>query len=353
MHIVDLGGGELLKSARTPQREVHKRELLTSSSPAPGRVSRSQTPPARSRQSYRHEAFLWRTESEFTDTMVAFVEEGLAADEPVMVALVQEHADWLKAGLGADASLVTFVDMEDLGHNPARIIPGWQDFLDRHSGRGRPTRGIGEPIWAGRGDEEISECQLHEALLNVALDPQTPFWLVCPYDSTQLDPSVITEASRSHPAILDQKAYRGSTAYGGRAHVDELFSAELPRLSGEPTERTFDRRTFEGVFALVTGHAYASELWSDKALDLATAARQVAASSLHRGAQQGTIRIWDQPHALICEVRDATVVGDVLAGRRATPPDHDYGLWSANQRCDLVQLRSNESGSTVRLHSWK
>jgi hypothetical protein len=63
------------------------------------------------------------------------------------------------------------------------------------------------------------------------------------------------------------------------------------------------------------------------------------------------VRVWNEPSALVCEVSDATVVDDVLAGR--TVHDENRGLWSANQLCDLVQLRSTPSGTTIRLHSWK
>jgi DcmR-like sensory protein len=307
--------------------------------------------PVRSRQSYRHEAFLWRDQADFTDSMVAFTREGLAAGEPVMVALVQEHTDWLRDGLGSDASYVKFVDMGELGRNPARIIPAWQEFLNAPETRGGPARGIGEPIWTGRRDVEVAECQLHEALLNVALDPRTPFWLLCPYDSTGLDAAVLDEASRSHHAILDADSYRGSTTYGGRAHVDLLFSAELPPLPEGPAEVTFAEHNVHDVFALVMREACAANLWSDKALDLASAARQLAADSLRRGADRGVVRVWNEPSALVCEVSDATAVDDVLAGRRLH--GENDGLWSANHLCDLVQLRSTPVGTTIRLHSWK
>ncbi len=79
--------------------------------------------------------------------------------------------------------------MTQLGSNPARIIPAWRDFLDEHPGT--PVRGVGEPIWGGRRPAEIVECQLHEALLNVAISPATPLWLRCPYDATQLAESVL------------------------------------------------------------------------------------------------------------------------------------------------------------------
>ena len=161
--------------------------------------------------------------------VVPFVRDGLARQEPVMVAVAEPRLRALRSALGEDAERVVFADMADLGHNPALIIPAWRDFTDRHSGTGRPVRGIGEPIWATRRPEEIVEAQLHEALLNMAVPPDIPLWLLCPYDTAALDEQVLAEAHRSHPVIVDSGDYRGSTGYGGAVHVEELFGAAAPR----------------------------------------------------------------------------------------------------------------------------
>ena len=150
---------------------------------------------------------MWRDADDYASVLAPFVQDGLAAGEAVMVVVVRRHANWLRESLGTQSRKVKFVDMAKLGHNPARIIPAWQKFVDQHSGYGRPVRGIGEPIWAGRRPEEILECQVHEALLNVAVDPKIPLWLICPYDVGGLDPSVIKEAHRSHPAVMDGDSY--------------------------------------------------------------------------------------------------------------------------------------------------
>ena len=56
----------------------------------------------------------------------------------------------------------------------------------------------------------------------------------------------------------------------------------------------------------------------------------------------------------MCEVADQGRMQDPLSGRL----DVDYerasgrGLWMVNHLCDLVQLRSSEAGTTVRLHTW-
>jgi len=311
--------------------------------------------PARAQQSYRHEAFLWHDAEEFTAGLVPFLQEGLDAGEPTMVAVVPEHTEWLRDALGNRADEVTFVDMRQMGGNPARIIPAWQQFLDQ-AGPKRPVRGIGEPIWPGRRPAELQECQLHEALLNVAIEPELPFWLICPYDADRLGADVVAEAHRSHPVILEAGSYHGSGHYEGRAHVDSLFGAELSEpadLLGEPRTMQFGEADVARLRRYLRLEFYVAGLPLDKAADLSEVVHRLAESSLRRGSAGGTLRVWDQPEALVCEVTDDSVVSDLLLGRRVPfEKDHD-ALWVANQLCDLVQLRSTETGTAVRVHAWK
>jgi hypothetical protein len=312
-----------------------------------------QSSPARSEQSYRHEAFLWHDRADYTDGLVPFITEGLAAGEPVMVATLTEHTDWLREELGPEADQVKFFDMAELGRNPAKIIPAWQKFIDSESGGSRPARGVGEPIWAGRETDELIECQLHEALLNVAVDPMTPFWLVCPYDAERLDPPVIDEAYRSHPVVIEADAYKGSTLYAGQAHVEVMLGSELPPLVGEPTTIPFTAKNLDRLLMFLKLEGHVAGLALKQATDLAVATHGLAAGSMERGATGGVIRMWRQSRSVVCEVVDDTYVDDPLAGRRAPLVDSADALWTANQLCDLVQLRSTPVGTTVRLHAYR
>ena len=114
---------------------------------------------------FSHEALLYEGPDGLLAGHVAVHPRGLDAGEPILVAVARRRSAPLRAALGADAERVEFADMAVLGHNPARIIPAWRDSWTRHDG---PVRGIGEPICAGRSAAELVECQLHEALLNVA-----------------------------------------------------------------------------------------------------------------------------------------------------------------------------------------
>lgn len=307
-------------------------------------------PPVRALQSYRHEAFLWHGRDQFVQRLAPFIQEGLDAGEAVMVAVTPEHAAWLTWELGPSARQVRFVDMAELGRNPACIIPAWQTFLDECSGRGRPARGIGEPIWVGRRPEEIAECQLHESLLNLAIDPDLPFWLVCPYDDARLDPEVITEAGRSHPVLATSTSYSGSPSYQGHLHARELFTSQLPAPTGPSTQVRVTRPLdLSALAACVTLQATTADVWSRDVVNLTRAVRELTGTSLHRGASKVQIRFWNEPEVLICDVTDDTLIDDLLTGRRNTPADHD-ALWFANQARHLVQVRSNEKGTIIRIH---
>jgi anti-sigma regulatory factor (Ser/Thr protein kinase) len=303
---------------------------------------------------YRHEAFLYRGDDDFLAGTVPFVRDGVAAGQPVMVAVIAARGDRLREALGSDAEQVHFVDMSELGRNPARIIPAWRAFVDGHQASGQPVRGIGEPIWAGRRAAEIVECQLHEALLNMALDPDTPLWLRCPYDVDALDGLVRTEAERSHPVLVENRAYIGSTVYGGAHHAAQAFDRDLPEPAGPTDDTVFDNISLGFVRDIVRAHARVAQLTLERTEALALAVHELATNSVQHGGGVGRLRVWHQTDALVCQVGDHGRVVDPLVGRR-TPglsQERGRGVWLANQLCDLVQFRSSEKGTTVRVSTW-
>src|SRR4029078_7636472 len=60
----------------------------------------------------------------------------------------RDKIDALSGELGGDAARVRFEDMENVGRNPARIIPACQEFVGE--GSGRALRGIGEHTYASQ-----------------------------------------------------------------------------------------------------------------------------------------------------------------------------------------------------------
>lgn len=301
---------------------------------------------------FQHDALLYDGTDGFAAGTLSFIREGLERGEPTMVAVSTERIELLCGELGHAAGEVRFVDMEALGRNPGRIIPAWHQFLRAHREDDRAIRGIGEPIWAGRGDAELAESQLHEALLNIAFADVEDFRLLCPYDRSALDEEVLREACRSHPAIVDRGSRRQSAGYRGREQLLAPFDTPLapPRASADVLG--YDRLALGEVRRAVASRGAAAGLDAARAADFVLAVSEAATNSVRHGGGNGVLRMWEEADTLICEVKDRGQAVDPLAGREVPALDMDggRGLYIAHQVCDLVQLRSDESGTVVRLH---
>jgi anti-sigma regulatory factor (Ser/Thr protein kinase) len=285
---------------------------------------------------FQHQALLYDGPDRFAATVAPFVLGGVEAGEPTMVVLREREASALRRSLGARSSSVRFADMDVLGRNPGRIIPAWQDFIDEHPER--PVRGVGQPIWPGRGGEALVEAQLHEALLNVAFEEAPAFRLLCPYDRTTLDPSVVHEAGRTH----------------GCGCPDDLlapFDAPLPPPAAPTRVLAFDRSSVYETRRAVRRRAEEAGLDDDRTWDLVLAVNELATNSIRHGGGNGILRTWIADDELVCEVKDRGRVRDPLVGRRrpAAVAEGGWGLYVTHQLCDLVQLRSGPGGTVVRV----
>jgi len=299
-----------------------------------------------------HEAFLYRGSDEFLRGMLEFIRAGVEAGEPVFVVLNAEKISRLRDALGEDADRVLFADMAEVGSNPARIIAAWHDFVDEHGSGGRPVRGIGEPIWAGRSDSELAECHRHESLLNLAFADTPSFRLLCPYDVSALDPAVVEEAARTHPFVSDVDSLRESGSYRGLEAISAPFADALSEPPESAKSIAFDSDSLGEVRELVASRAAEAKLRPDRTDALVLAVNEIATNSIRHGGGSGVIRTWDDGSFLLFQVEDAGRIDAPLAGRRQPLLDQPSGrgLWLANQLCDLVQVRTFENGNVVRIH---
>jgi anti-sigma regulatory factor (Ser/Thr protein kinase) len=303
------------------------------------------------RKEFSHEVVFYAGAADFAARTAGFVRQGVEAGEPVLVMVTADKIELLRAELGEAADGVSFVDMGEAGRNPGRIISAWADYAADHLAEGRPLRGIGEPIWAGRSSDELVECQHHESLLNLAFGHADGFRLLCPYDTTALPRDVIDEARRSHPLILEGEALSECAGY---RHPDVAgpSARPLPPPRGPSQEMIFKQTDLKRVRTFVSELADEAGLPAERTDDLVVAVNEAATNSVRHGGGQGVFRIWRDSGALVCEVRDAGRIDEPLVGRRrperGAPGGH--GLWIANQMCDLVQVRSRHGGTVVRLH---
>lgn len=302
------------------------------------------------RHSFRHKALFYEGLDGFVASTLPFVRDGVAAEEPVMVAVDAEKIGLLEERLGSDADSVRFVEMRGLGRNPGCIIPAWREFVAEHAMSGKRLRGVGEPVWHGRSDAEIEECHQHEALLNVAFDDGPAWSLVCPYDKAVLPAEVIEAARRTHPIVGEDGVTRRSIDYRN-PRLDPL-GGELAPAPPSRDEMAFTLDDLRSVRSMVQAWARAAGVDPVRSEDLVLAVNELATNSIRHGGGHGVVSAWREPDSFVCEVRDSGRIDDPLAGR-SLPVDGrrcGRGLWLVNQLCDLVQLRSLRDGCTVRLH---
>jgi anti-sigma regulatory factor (Ser/Thr protein kinase) len=297
---------------------------------------------AQSGSFFHHEALLYSGGEDFLAGTTAFVHSALEAEEDVLVAVVEPRASQLRQALGRDAERVEFLDMQAAGPNPARIIPAWQDWIDRHSSGTRGFRGIGEPVWAGRTACEIVECQQHEELLNTAFGDGPGWSLLCPYDVAALPAEVIERASAGHPGLSADGSAR---PVGG---LQTMAEEPLEEPAGPVWELSFDMASLGDLRDHVA--LFAEPVVGRRGADDAVlVVSELAANSIKYGGGAGVLRLWRDVATLVCEVRDDGVITDPLAGRRrpSVLAGGKAGLWIANQVCDLLQIRSAPGRGTV------
>jgi anti-sigma regulatory factor (Ser/Thr protein kinase) len=279
---------------------------------------------------------------------VPFLRAAVEAGEPALVAVSRRNAALLEAELG-DAGPLRFADMESLGRNPARIIPFLRDFVEEHEGMG--VRAVVEPVWPGRSPAEIDECRRHESLLNVAFASVGSCSLLCPYDASTLDDEALEGVRRSHRAVSHAGGIR-EVSDGYEPDVDH-FAGELPPRPAGAAGFHFERADLGEVRRRVEESAESVGIPHLDVAALVVAASELAANSVAHGGGAGTLRIWTEPQKLVVEVQDGGWIVDPLVGRlRPTLTQRGgRGLWMANQFCDLVQIRSGEDGTVVRLQA--
>ena len=304
------------------------------------------------RDGFHHEALFYAGEADLVGATSRFLREGLERDEPALVVLGSAKLDALRSELEGDADRILFADMAEVGANPARIIPAWREFVDRFAGQGVRLRGIGEPIWAGRSSAELVECQRHESLLNLAFADAAGFHLLCPYDTSTLDESILEEACCSHPYLVQGGAHGESEHFRELDDVAGPFSDPLPEPPGRRYWRSFQAKSLDTLRAWVSAHAARAGFEAPAVEDLVLAVHEIATNSVIHAGGGGMCRIWLADDVLICEVNDKGGVTSPLAGREAPTGDtrSTDGLWLANQLCDHVQVRAFVGGGTVRLH---
>jgi anti-sigma regulatory factor (Ser/Thr protein kinase) len=106
------------------------------------------------------------------------------------------------------------------------------------------------------------------------------------------------------------------------------------------------------IRAIVHRYAVKAGLTEARAIDLVLAVSEVAANTVRHAKSPGSLNIWYDSKEIVCQIHDEGTMTDPLAGTH--PPSLSgaggHGLWIVHQVCDQVEIASDQTGTTIRLH---
>ncbi|HWR48863.1 MAG TPA: anti-sigma factor RsbA family regulatory protein [Pseudonocardiaceae bacterium] len=295
---------------------------------------------------FAHPALFYRGTAEYLEGTVPFVRGGLAAGEPVALAVPGPNLRLILTELGTDAERVRLLDMTRAGRNPGRIIPNvLRAFVDTYPSR--RVRIIGEHLWTGRTAKEYPVCAQQESLINIALAGRS-VTMLCPYDANRVGPQTLAEAEASHSRLIDASGERSSTGVALERIADDDNQLCSPAVGPGFTFNTTNQ-ALAGQFAC--DHAVRLGLGGDHA-ELRLIVSELVARSLVPGAATGTLRIWAERGYLVCEVWHAGHINAPLPARPLAEPrrPEGRGLLLVHHLSDLVQQHTCPRGTTTRVY---
>jgi anti-sigma regulatory factor (Ser/Thr protein kinase) len=294
-----------------------------------------------------HEALIYRDEAEFDTAVHEFLQEAAAVGEPVLVALPASHLEQVRVALGEEVADARLEDLEQVGRNPGRLLAMIEEWVTSHDGRARV---VSEVVWPGRSRAEAVEALRHEALVNHAL-AGSGATIMSPFDAQHLDEDILAGVEMTHPTVVEGGQRRAGTSYMDPMSTTfgELWPLEDP--PGPVSEHPLDGSLME-LRRAIAGDPVLGSLSAERRSDLVFAINEAASNAVKHGNDTCLTRIWHDGDEVVTEVRSHSEIEDVMAGRRRPAADalEGRGLWLINQVCDLVELRSGASGTTLRMH---
>lgn len=304
-------------------------------------------------EGFAHRGLIYGSDQEFMEVALPFVEEGLAAREPVLVAVQERHIENLRDAFGGTPQGLTLHAVEDWYETSARTRDKFARWAGERTTGGRRARLIGEPPWALGHAARVRDWARHEAVINVAF-ASLPVSFICPYDAQALPDEVLAHARETHPEIVSGEGSFRSASYVDPHEFCGCLDSAVDVQSLEPSlETPFELEDLPTVRRLVGSLALDAGLTSSRTEEFVLAVNEVTTNAVVHGRPPATVRGWEADGEIVVEVTDAgDGIRDVLAGQLPPPPNElgGRGLWLTRLLCDAVEV-CDVGGCTVTLHA--
>ena len=297
-----------------------------------------------------HEVGFYRSDAEFGALIVPFIEEGVAAGQPVILGYDDRKASLLRSWL-SDPAAVTFIADDSLYATPARAIAArWQMFTRLTATGATQIRIAGDVPHEGNGGR-FAGWDRYESAANAVWD-QFPVWSRCLYDASTAAPRVLDIAARTHPRmVLPSGQYQPSRPYQDPADFRPLPPDPDPLEDSVPALVMSDPSPAQVRPALTS--IGGGRIPGTALEELMLGVEEAVSNARRHGGPPVTARIWAGSGRILIHVHDTGPgPADPLAGLvpvSARPGQPGGGLWLIHMLgLDAALIRSRD-GFTVRL----
>ncbi|MGB3438979.1 MAG: sensor histidine kinase [Actinophytocola sp.] len=305
------------------------------------------------RAGYFHEAIRYASDDELLAVVLPFLQGGIDAGEPTVVALGEAETALVRDALGNDTPVV-FQAGGEMYARPAGAIRAYRDMFAGHTAAGAHQIRVVGALPATALGATWDWWARYESAINDAYD-EFPLWSMCAYDTRITPPEVLADVARTHPHV----ATPGDTHLTSPAYVEPglFLRRDLP-MAPDPLQLT--PPAFEladpnpGAARAALAQVGQGVLEAEVLGDLRIAVTETITNAMTHGEPPTLVRCWAGPDRVVVTVTDrGKGPADPFAGLRAAAhaPIGGLGLWLTHQLCDHVAMSLTPDGFTIRLIS--
>jgi anti-sigma regulatory factor (Ser/Thr protein kinase) len=295
-----------------------------------------------------HTAGLYEGDHGLLPLVVTFVDAGVAAGEPVVIALSGEHADMVRSVLPASPGITYLPD----GYTrPASIVSVLLGVLRAHAetSPGR-LRIVGELATASLTPSTWGPWARYEAAVNHLYAPYTAT-AMCAYDTTTMSEQVLADVVATHPDLTGTDGSQPNDRF--QDPIAFLQNVTAPRDELEATRPVAEAVDPDPALARqwVSAAAEGCSVASDVLADLLVGVSEVVTNARLYGRAPVVLRVWTAPDRMVVVVSDRGA-GPSFPYAGLVPVDGKpggRGLWITHQLCGQVDHLVGPDGFAVRL----